>query len=64
VNVDDYFPHDPRITDEQRSRLGMPEKLRGISDRTMAQVIFDGWIAANPKTKLRLVNPPHWQGTD
>lgn len=65
ISVDEHFPFDSSIPREDRLRTPLPEKLRGIEDRTLAQLAFEAWLATNPQSARRYEthNPPHWNGT-
>ncbi len=54
MTVDRLFPYDPTITPVARLHMQMPDKLRAMEDREIAQVILEGWAATNPETAERL----------
>ena len=60
-DVDLHFPYDRNLSKEAFLALRLPEKLRGLDDRRVAQIIFDTWLHENPSFVARYqANPPHW----
>lgn len=63
-DVDVHFPHEPTMSKERFLSLRLPEKLRGLDDRRVAQIVFENWLRENPTSAKRYEsNPEHWNGT-
>jgi hypothetical protein len=58
IDVNKFFPHDPRMSEEERARTPFPDALRGYADRQLAQYAFDGWLASNPETARKFASNP------